>query len=220
MKLLFGSAEPCLVHFVGIATRACPIFLLFCHLAPLKDVHDEDPSLFAREDAPREACLTLILVPQPRAAGMAPFSPQPSFSHGSHVPPRRYDSLSFSRPPPPPSRARRRNGTKRAFAVVGFLLLILLLDALWMRSLLFGPSETDAATPEATEVEAELLELLVKHKQAMEARPPLEEIQSYADRFKVLLVSLLLSESVRRPELNVSHARSRDKGHRQLPRQT
>lgn len=103
-------------------------------------------------------------------------------------------------------------------AVLGFLVLILVADVLWMHSLIFGGRNkgAEAAAAGASEVESELLELLVRHKQAMEAKPPVEEIQTYADRFKVLLVSSLMTRVLRDERLK--RARPRE-GHRPIPQQ-
>lgn len=125
---------------------------------------------------------------------MVPFSPQPSpwnagayeqrgsWSAGS----RPTDSLSWRRPPPPRSSAGRRV-PKRIAALLAILVLVLIVDAVWLHGLIFTGSPDEGVGLEV--VDKQLLDLLVRQKDAMEAKPPVEEIQAYADRFKVLLVS-------------------------------
>lgn len=128
---------------------------------------------------------------------MAPYSPAPLpfNSAGSHesqrhswtsgMPGRPTDSFRFNS-----SRAPARPGRrlpKRLVVMLIFLVFVLLADALWLHSLIFTRVEGGGA--ELAAVEQGLIDLLVKQKEALEANPPVEEIQAYADRFKVLLVS-------------------------------
>lgn len=69
--------------------------------------------------------------------------------------------------------------------MISFVLVFLFLDAVWLHRFIF-PRTVGGRPVEM--VEQELVEVLVKTKEAMEAEPPMEEIQHYADRFKVLLV--------------------------------
>jgi hypothetical protein len=85
---------------------------------------------------------------------------------------------------PVPRSGRRVN--KRVVGLLGLLVTILFVDAVWLH-LLIWPKGSTGSSAEA--VEEELVKMLMKQKEALEAAPPLEEIQAYADRFKVLLVS-------------------------------
>jgi hypothetical protein len=128
---------------------------------------------------------------------MAPYSPAPlpfntagSYESQRHswtsgMPGRPTDSFRFNSSRAPPRPGRRL--PKRVVSLLLFLVLVLLADALWLHSLIF--TRTDGGGAELAAVDQELIELLVKQKEAMEANPPVEEIQAYADRFKVLLVS-------------------------------
>lgn len=127
---------------------------------------------------------------------MAPYSPAPlpfntagsyesqRHSWSSGMPGRPTDSFRFNSSRAPPRPGRRL--PKRVVSLLLFLVLVLLADALWLHSLIFTRQDGGA---ELAVVDQELIDLLVKQKEAMEAKPPVEEIQAYADRFSVLLVS-------------------------------
>ncbi|KAK4057567.1 hypothetical protein OIO90_001212 [Microbotryomycetes sp. JL221] len=95
------------------------------------------------------------------------------------------------------SNPAQRRQTRRLLILFGILVVVLVLDGLYLHRLIFdnGPNGGRARAAQAhqlharnvDQVERELVELLVRHKQAYDMQPPVDRIQDFADRFKVLL---------------------------------
>ncbi|KAM0793480.1 hypothetical protein ACM66B_000921 [Microbotryomycetes sp. NB124-2] len=95
------------------------------------------------------------------------------------------------------SNSQQRRHTRRLLGLFVVLVVILVLDGLYLHSLIFasgpdgrpGSKSAQAALHARTidSVERQLVELLVKHKDATDLHSPVDRIQDYADRVQVLL---------------------------------
>ncbi|KAK4055200.1 hypothetical protein OIV83_000480 [Microbotryomycetes sp. JL201] len=122
-------------------------------------------------------------------SGRAYASPRYSFS---------IDPFNPSSSPRPgrrtPSNSSQRRQTRRLVSLFVILIVILVLDGVYLHSLIFPDGRQGSKSAQASlhartvdTVERQLVELLVKHKDATEVQSPVDRIQDFADRVKVLL---------------------------------
>lgn len=106
-----------------------------------------------------------------------------------------FRSTSATRRPP-----SGRGLPRRIIFLVIVLVILLIADIVWLHGVFTSDGKLDVGGRRGAnarlelerqrlqQVDHELVDVLKKQKRAMEANPPVDKIQEYADRFKVLLV--------------------------------